>query len=276
VRSAELQLRTLQRVLRRGGLRRERLGGLDERLVFVVGSPRSGTTFLGRSLGSLPGFIDLGEVAAYKAAVSELAVAPPEEAARRIRRVLTLTRRVGLVGGLRAVEQTPETAFVLAAVQRAFPHASFVHALRDGRDVTCSLLERGWLRAGRGGGDDAGYHYGASSRFWVEPERRAEFPEASDARRAAWAWRRYVEAVRSSGVRVHEVRYERLHADPAGIASELAAFLEAPRGPLSEALTQAHGTSVGRWQRELGEREVADVTAESGDLLRELGYLHSV
>jgi hypothetical protein len=276
LRSAELQLRTAQRILRRGGLSLARVGPLDERVVFVVGSPRSGTTFLGRSLGSLPGFVDLGEVGPLKAAIPRLAQVPPDEAAEEIRRQLVLTRRLALAGRLRPVEQTPETAFVVDAAQRAFPQASFVHALRDGRDVACSLLERGWLRAGRAGGDDAGLPYGPSARFWVEPERSAEFPLASDARRAAWAWRRYVEAVRSAAARLHEVRYERLHTDPEGIAVELAAFLGVRPDPLREALRQAHGASVGRWRRELAEEELADVLAEGGDLLRELGYLQAV
>lgn len=276
LRSAELQIRAAQRILRRGGLTRRRVGPRDERIVFVVGSPRSGTTFLGRSLGSLPGFVDLGEVGPLKAAIPRLAGLPPEEAAEHIRRQLTLTRRLGLVGGLRAVEQTPETAFVVGAAQQAFPQATFVHALRDGRDVVCSLLERGWLRAKRGGGDDAGQPYGPAARYWVEPERRADFPQASDATRAAWAWRRYVEAVRSAPARVYEVRYERLHADPDGLAAELAAFLDVAEEPLREALLLAHGTSVGRWRRELGEEELADVLAESAGLLRALGYLQSV
>ena len=55
-----------------------------------------------------------------------------------------------------------------------------------------------------------GHAYGAQPRFWVEPERREEFSQVSDARRCAWAWRRYVEAVRSAdaGERLLEVRYE--------------------------------------------------------------------
>jgi Sulfotransferase family len=276
LRSAELHLRAARRILGRGGLGAARLGRLDDRLVFIVGSPRSGTTFLGHSLGSLPGFIDLGEVAPHKAAVPGLADLPPEAAAARIRRLLTATRLLGLVGRLRSVEQTPETAFVLEAARQAFPDARFVHALRDGRDVVCSLLERGWLRAGRGGGDDAGHRFGADARFWVEPERRAEFPRASDARRAAWAWRRYVSAVLEAGSeRVLEVRYERLHADPVGVAAELAAFLQAPEKPLALALRAAHGSSVGRWRRELDEEQLADVLDESGKLLARLGYLQN-
>ena len=42
--------------------RASRLGS-ERRLVFVVGAPRSGTTFLAGALGTLPGFVDLGEVA---------------------------------------------------------------------------------------------------------------------------------------------------------------------------------------------------------------------
>ena len=34
----------------------------DERLVFVFGCPRSGTTFLAGAIGAVPGFVDLGEV----------------------------------------------------------------------------------------------------------------------------------------------------------------------------------------------------------------------
>ncbi len=241
--------------------------------MLVVGSPRSGTTFLARSLGSLPGFIDLGEVAPLKAAIPELEGRQAGEAAAAVRKILTRTRRLGLVGSLRPVEQTPETAFVLPALLAAFPRARVVHALRDGRDVVCSLLERGWLGAGRTGTDDAGNRFGVEARFWVEAERRDEFSSVGEARRAAWAWRRYTDAVRGSGVPVVEVRYERLTADPAGTAARLAAALEAPEGPLAAALVEAHTGSVGRFREELTEEQLADVLAESGDLLAELGYL---
>ena len=59
----------------------------------------------------------------------------PAEAAARLRRLLTVTRTLGLVRNLRVVEQTPETAFLLPAVMQAFPEATLVHVVRDGRDV---------------------------------------------------------------------------------------------------------------------------------------------
>jgi hypothetical protein len=240
-------------------------------MVFVFGSPRSGTTFLAGAIGGMPGLVDLGEVAAFKAAIPELVALQPRQAAARIRRTLTITRRLALVGHARAVEQTPETAHVLAAVKLAFPQASLVHIVRDGRDVVCSLLERGWLNAGRGGADDAGLTYGPAARFWVEQPRREEFSRVSDARRAAWCWRRYVSAARAVDG-VYELRYEQLARDHRTVAAGLATVLGVDREILTEALGAVRASSVGRYARELTPMQLADVEAEAGDLLAQLGY----
>lgn len=268
------QLRMTKRLApRKGASLGERFGRLDDRLVFVVGSPRSGTTFLAGAIGSLPGFVDLGEVPAVKAAVPGLARLAPEEAARRLRRILAVARRVGLVGSVRAIEQTPEMAFLTPVVPLAFPDARVVHIVRDGRDVACSLLEKPWLRGGSADADDAGVPYGSYARFWVEPGRRAEFEAASDARRAAWVWRSYLTAARAAAS--IELRYEELVTDPARVGHELAAHLDAAAEPLVEALTGAHGASVGRYRRDLTAEQLEDVEAEAGALLRELGYVSS-
>ncbi len=111
------------RVARRA-VRQRRFGGREERLVFVVGCPRSGTTFLGGALGSQPGFVDMGEVTPWKAAIPGLYGRPEAEAAREARRILERVRRFGLAGGLRTVEQTPETAHVLGAALAAYPRDS--------------------------------------------------------------------------------------------------------------------------------------------------------
>ena len=208
-------------VLPRGGRHdlRRRLLESEDRLVFVVGSPRSGTTFLAGAIGAVPGFVDLGEVTPLKAAIPRLVELPERDAAVELRRVLERVRRLSLVRGLRGVEQTPETAFVVGAALQAYPRARAVHLIRDGRDVVCSLLERGWLSADRGGGDDAGLAYGARARFWVEPDRRAEFEAASDATRAAWAWRTYVTAARRVESRLLELRYESLVGEPDSAAA---------------------------------------------------------
>ena len=272
--SAGLQLRVAKRLApRRASSLSERLGRLDDRLVFVVGSPRSGTTFLARAIGSLPGFVDLGELAPLKARAGELSELPPPEAARRLRRLLAVSRRVGLVGSVRGVEQTPEVAYLVEAVALAYPEARIIHAVRDGRDVVCSLLHKGWLASDRAGRDDAGVAYGAYPRFWVEEERRSEFASTSDARRAAWAWRRYVYAARRAGDRAFEVRYEAMALEPEAVARSLASYIEAPSDALVEALGGAHGESVGRYRRDLTGEQLDDVIVEAGELLHELGYL---
>jgi hypothetical protein len=265
---------TAARVARRGLREGQRVPALrrETRLAFVVGSPRSGTTFAGAALGSQPGWVDLGELPPLKAAVPRLRGEPVEQQAAQIRRILERVRLLGLARGLRAVEQNPETAYVLAGALHAYPEAKAVHVVRDGRDVVCSLLERGWLRAGRSGGDDARQSYGAHARFWVEPDRRDEFERSSEARRAAWAWRRYVSAARAVPGRTVELRYEALVENPAAEADRVAAALGSESEPLRQAFASVHGSSVGRWRRDLSAAQVADVEAESGALLAELGY----
>lgn len=266
------QLRVAKRLVpRRGASLGERFGRLDDRVVFVVGSPRSGTTFLAGAIGSLPGFVDLGEVAPVKAAVPELAVLPRDEAARRLRRILAVSRRVGLVGAVRPVEQTPEMAFLVSSIALAFPDARIVHIVRDGRDVVCSLLEKPWLRREQVEADDAGVPYGSYARFWVEPELRKEFEDASDARRAAWVWRSYVRAGRAAEEAL-EVRYEDLTSEPEAVAAAIAGHLGTPVDGLAAALGHAHAGSVGRYRSDLTAEQLADVEAEAGPLLRELGY----
>ncbi len=252
--------------------RRRRKLGSEERLVFVVGSPRSGTTFTGRALGSLPGFVDLDEVQPWKAAIPELLGQPEELVARRLRQILQRVRTLALAGGLRGVEQTPETSFVLAAALRAYPDALAVHVVRDGRDVATSLLERGWLSAERTGADDAGLAFGPYARFWVEPGREQEFSEVSDATRAAWAWRRYVTAAAAVPARTAVVRYEQLVSDPAAAAAAVAERLGADAELVTAAFARAHDTSAGRWRRDLTPEQLADVEREAGDALAALGY----
>lgn len=277
-----LHAATARRTARRYGVRPLRaLGALDERLVFVVGSPRSGTSFTATAVGDVAGFADLGEVNALKAAVPSLVGASPGVATRSVRRILTRAQRFGMVAGMRAVEQTPEATFVIPALAAAFPEGAFLHLQRDGRDVVSSLMASGWLRPARTGGtdrDDAGQPYGDHARFWVEPERHDAFAAASEATRCAWAWRRYDQTAARllAGLegRSLTVRYEQLVHDPAAEAARVAGFLGIPeqRDELEREFGKAFATSVGRYERDLSPSDLDAVEREAGELLRELGY----
>jgi hypothetical protein len=261
--------RVLARARRHGT---EDLEAVAERPVFVLGAPRSGTTFVAASIGRVPGLVDLGELKPWKAAITRLVSLPADEAARELRAMLETIRRYGLVRHLRAIEQSPETAFVLGPVVRAYPQAAIVHMVRDPRDVAASLLQKGWLRSGREGQDDVGAPYGHHARFWVEPERVEEFDQSDDARRAGWAWRRYVTAARAASSATIEVRYEELAADPETAAEPLAAHIGADPVILARALSRMHAESVGRWRRNLTPEQVAEVESEAAELMDELGY----
>jgi hypothetical protein len=279
----ELYAATARRSVRRHGIRPHRaLGSLDPAMVFVVGCPRSGTTFTAGAIGSVPGYFDLGEVNRLKAAVPDLHGACraglEAEVTAELGRVLRRAQRVAFAAGRRGVEQTPEATFLIGPLSKAFPAAQFVHLVRDGRDVVASLVERGWLAPDRGGVDDAGLPVGRYARFWVEPDRAREFEESSEVRRCAWAWRRYEstaasELARLDPARVVHVRYEELAAAPADVAARVGDTLGgAPTAAFVQAFSGMHAASVGRHERVLTPAQVAEVRTEVGDLLQELGY----
>jgi sulfotransferase family protein len=260
--TAAMYGRSAARVVRRG----RRLGS-EERMVFVVGSPRSGTTLTGSSLGSLEGFVDLGEVQPWRGAITELFGQPDEEVAPRLRGILERVRRLGLARGLRGIEQSPETCFVLGAALLAYPDAVAVHVIRDGRDVVASLLEQGWLNA-----DSTGQSYDPRDEYWVEHGREEEFALASDATRAAWAWRRHLAAAAAFPARTVPLRYEELVRDPGVATAPLAARLGIDADLVTQGFATAHNRSVGRWRRDLSAAQLSDVEREAGEQLRALGY----
>jgi hypothetical protein len=71
-----------------------------------------------------------------------------------------------------------------------------------------------------------------------------------------------------AGDRLLEIRYEGL----ASVADRLAEFLGSNVTSTHRALDRFRDSSIGRWHRELTPEQVADVEAEAGPLLAELGY----
>ncbi len=233
--SPELTAWRLARLTARGLVsdRRERRGepgssaplslrGLDPRLrapIFILGAPRSGTTFLGSCFGALPDVSYHFEPRVTKAAARHVYDGswPEERAARTFRATYALLQVAAGHGGRRFAEKNPENCFVVPFLARTFPDARFVQIIRDGRDVAVSHAEQPWLAAGSTGSSGrgrAGQAWGPAARWWVEPERAEEFAGASDLTRTAWAWRRFTEAAREAG-------FDVLPADWMGAAPEL-------------------------------------------------------
>jgi hypothetical protein len=248
-----------------------------------VGSPRSGTTFLGECLEAVPQLSYHYEplLTQWLARVrGELGWSPARERAVYRGTYRWLLRANG-EGDLRFAEKTPRNSFSVALLAEWFPDASFVHIVRDGRDVALSLLGLPWFRKdGGGAGADKG-GFGPHARFWVEPERRAEFERVSDLRRCIWCWRRYTEAVLDAfealpEERVHTLRYEDWVLEGKGAADALLRFLDIPgpeaREALHAAVAHSRAGSIGGWRERLDGGALAEIDAEAGTLLGRLGY----
>jgi len=256
------------------------------RPIFVLGAPRSGTSFLGGCIGRLPDVSYHFEPRLTKAVARAVYDGswPPARARRWFRGYYGALLAAAGHGGLRFAEKDPENCFIVPFLAEAFPDATFLHVVRDGRDVAVSHAEQPWLAAasaGSGRRGRAGVPWGPQARFWVEPDRRAEFEEVSDLTRTAWMWRRFTASALDQlaalpAERVLELRYEATVREPAATAERVAQFLSVQwdgRQALDEAFGRARASSVGRWRSALDPVGLADVEKEAGTLLARLGYL---
>jgi len=184
----------------------------EERHVFVIGAPRSGTTLMHSLLlahSRLCGFPDETDFFSWRDLLDpkrDLIGLGPEERAR----VAGDARDVeaffdGLVARFKASHGVPEQRFVEKTSQHVkrldficerFPNAQFVHMVRDGRDACCSAL-------------------------------RADIPNIDAVDRFARYWRRCVRARLATRCpdRLLDVAYEALTAGPEDAMRRVMSFL---------------------------------------------------
>lgn len=170
-------------------------------------------------------------------------------------------------GASRWGDKSPIYTSHIDAISHILPRAQFIHIIRDGRDVSLSMLNS----------------YQGTRFFYV------------DLCYAARSWRRRVQDARRtglglSGTRYLEVRYEQLLADPGGVLTEVCEFIgerfsEEMLHPERVASTMYHSQGIhGRtrsaptpqnaqkWKDQMSESDSRVFTALAGDLLEELGY----
>lgn len=248
---------------------------------WVIGAPRSGTTFLAHVLDRHPDVFLTNEtriMLLFSRMLNRRVDARRVLATSRDEIIDSLWRHVpglieqiyrdlGAVPGQRWGDKYPQYADggedpeALATIDRLFPNSQFVHIIRDPRAVVASIVAKGWL-----GFDDA-----------IE------------------AWRTFVSHARSfgselGGDRYYEVRFESLVQDGHTTAEEIFGFLGLSMSPQVDEFLQAESDrrtpvsapisrpgSTGReaWEGRLDDAQVSKIEAELADLIDELGYASS-
>lgn len=251
---------------------------LDRPPFWIVGAPRSGTTFLVRVLENHPKLFITAETRVmtfvsnivHEASLSEELLGFKRQVFRnRLKRDLPGVIRhfyedLGATSGQRWGDKYPHYADArndprcLQMMGEMFPNGQFIHILRDGRGVVASIRDRGW----------GTIDYAADS------------------------WRKHLEHARSFGCsigfdRYLEVFYEDLVDDGETVVREIYDFLDVPeseavdrylagqaksRVPVNRPTTSAERLGTIEWPDRFGEQELAKVESMLMDLLVELGY----
>lgn len=270
--------------------------------VFVVGSPRSGTTLLYHMLLSaggfavylteskvfdlvFPQFADLSSVKNRRKALdlwlqSKLFTLTELDRALIETRIMAECRTEG--DFLRIVmeemarqqnverwaENTPEHILHLETIKKDIPDALVIHMIRDGRDVALSLQKKGWVQP-----------------FPWDKKHGALVASLY------WEWlldkgRKYQSKI---GRDYMEVRYEQLVGQPNETLAEISRFIDhhldyqqiqrVGIGSVSEPNTSFESESrsggfdpVGRWRKGFPPGELAALEQLIGPTLRKLGY----
>ena len=224
-----------------------------DRPIFIVGCARSGTTFLGKCIGALPGVSYHCEPAATKAVIPDVYHGRWSHSKARwfYRNVYVWLMRQYVDTDLRFAEKTPGNCFMIPFLADIFPGAQFVNIIRDVRDVAASYIRKGWLTSGT----PNAYH-----RWLIEPSLLNEFETATQAQRCAMVWRRHVESARQAGSRLAtgrylEVSYELLAQRNLQEADKILSFLGETNGVSVKAfhnqIAKANPASIGLGKREL-------------------------
>jgi hypothetical protein len=169
-------------------------------------------------------------------------------------------------------DKTPKYVREIPTLHALWPSAKFVHIIRDGRDVSLSVLD--WERGEK-----------AAGRFTTWDEDRVST--------TAFFWEWNVSLGRVSSAQLgpslyHEVRYESLVKDPGGVCAGLCRFLGVP---YDEAMIQFYEgrtrtepgldsktawlppkAGLRDWKSQMPMADVELFEAVAGDLLDELGY----
>lgn len=246
--------------------------------LWVVGAPRSGTTFLARVLDHHPGIFLTNETRVMLlfsrmlnrwVGARRLLATSREEVVETLWHqvpglVEQIYRDLGVRPGQRWGDKYPQYADgdqdpeALRTIDRLFPAGQYVHIIRDPRAVVASIVAKEWL----------------------------EFGEAIQ------AWRAFVSHARAFGAEVgesryHELRFEDLVVDGKETIGSILRFLDLPddeevdafllsqeseRDHLSYPTGQPGSIGPESWAERLDSEQLRTVEMELAPMMSDLGY----
>jgi Sulfotransferase family len=173
----------------------------------------------------------------------------------------------------RWIEKTPNNVRAIDRLLTWYPNGRFIHLIRDGRDVVCSLRHH--------------------PRERVVGDRVVPIKSNNPVERSATRWLN--DTMRGLAFREHprclEVRYESLVFDPEGEMKRVCSFIGEPFEPQildasgdtnqrrgqnlnnERAASSISSKSVARWETDLTEHERKIFVDVAGELLIALGYV---
>lgn len=249
----------------------------DLECIFVVGSPRSGTTLLQRvlsshsSLFSIPGETGLFS---YQNLFSEdrrhfgLPAETLDVLYKDCRDVVDFfsqcVERVNAESeGTYFVEKTPQHVFYLSFLRKHFPKAKFINIVRDGRDCFCSSRTNPHIPQNRSVAEFASY--------WRNCVRKVIPLEDSD---FIYTFRYEDFCSDAESTMCDCMRFLNLELEPSQLDAKN--FGNDPRASVSHfsrLKEKVDTSSVERWRGELTKQECDQFERIAGSELRHFGYL---
>ncbi|WP_078083235.1 sulfotransferase family protein [Microbulbifer mangrovi] len=203
--------------------------------IFILGSPRSGTTYLGELLEDLPESSYFFEPPILKYLAQKLYKEKSINFRTKILYKLIFRSLLFFSPGTgrQIIEKNPNNTFIPGELLKIYPNAKFVVINRDGLDVATSLLKKPWhLKSSEKSGkrEPGGYLYGAHPHFYIEHGRRDEYQKTTDVHRCIWVWKRHHDAIQQISDSVPQnqfftINYEDLVRNPDNVLPEMVKFL---------------------------------------------------
>ena len=273
--------------------------------VFIVGCPRSGTSFLYHLLLSAGGFAEFhtqmnvydvlepiygnlsvsrnkraafeewlrskaGRISGLERSQIEPSILDECQGAGDFLRIImdAVARKQG-VG--RWIDSTPTNAPHMLRIHRDFPDALFIHIIRDPRDVALSLDKRGWSRPFPW---DKKHSLLAAGLYWEWIVRKGR--HLGSMLPSQYLEVRYEDLVQSPKETLGAVgQFAGCDLDYDRAQSTSTASIKEPLTSFPEDLQQGRFAPVGRWREKFPADQLRDFEILIGQYMEELGYLLS-